>query len=206
MTSTARLPVVLLWHMHQPEYRDALTGQYVLPWTYLHAIKDYTDMAAHLEANPDARAVFNFTPVLLEQIESLAQAVAEHLRSGQPLPDPVLSLLGPDPVPAEPAARLASLRVCLRAQRKQMIERFGPYLELASIAETLATPERVSYASDQFIHDLAVWYHLAWVGETVRRTDALVSRLTEQGRGFTGGQRREFLALIGNLPCSDVPR
>ncbi len=45
-----RLPVVLLWHMHQPQYRDALTGQYVLPWTYLHAIKDYTDMAAHLEA------------------------------------------------------------------------------------------------------------------------------------------------------------
>ena len=38
--------------MHQPQYRDALTGQYVLPWTYLHAIKDYTDMAAHLEAHP----------------------------------------------------------------------------------------------------------------------------------------------------------
>ena len=206
MTSTARLPIVLLWHMHQPQYQDALTGQYVLPWTYLHAIKDYTDMAAHLEANPEARAVFNFTPVLLEQIESLARAVGEHLSAGGPLPDPVLALLGPDPVPAEPAARLASLRACLRAQRKQMIERFGPYLELASIAETLATPERVSYASDQFIHDLAVWFHLAWVGETVRRTDPLISRLTEQGRGFTGEQRRELLALIGRLLSSIVPR
>ena len=206
MTSAAPLPVVLLWHMHQPQYQDALTGQYVLPWTYLHAIKDYTDMAAHLEANPDARAVFNFTPVLLEQIESLAQAVIEHLRSGSALPDPVLALLGPDPVPDGPAARLASLRACLRAQRKQMIERFGPYLELASIAETLATTERVSYASDQFIHDLAVWYHLAWLGETVRRTDSLVSRLTEQGRGFTAEQRRELLALIGNQLSSIVPR
>jgi alpha-amylase/alpha-mannosidase (GH57 family) len=49
-----RLPVVLLWHMHQPQYRDALTGQYVLPWTYLHAIKDYTDMAAQLESIPAA--------------------------------------------------------------------------------------------------------------------------------------------------------
>ena len=44
-----RLPVVLMWHMHQPQYRDALTGEYVLPWTYLHALKDYSDMAAHLE-------------------------------------------------------------------------------------------------------------------------------------------------------------
>jgi alpha-amylase/alpha-mannosidase (GH57 family) len=43
-----RLPVVLFWHMHQPPYRDALSGRYVLPWTWLHVIKDYTDMAAHL--------------------------------------------------------------------------------------------------------------------------------------------------------------
>jgi alpha-amylase/alpha-mannosidase (GH57 family) len=66
-----RLPVVLLWHMHQPPYRDALSGRYVLPWTYLHAIKDYTDMAAHLEEVPGAKAVVNFTPVLIEQIEDL---------------------------------------------------------------------------------------------------------------------------------------
>ncbi|HXN80502.1 MAG TPA: hypothetical protein VN869_06310, partial [Steroidobacteraceae bacterium] len=80
MTSAARLPVILLWHMHQPHYRDALTGQYALPWTYLHAIKDYTDMAAHLEANPAARAVVNFTPILIEQIEELARRIAEHLQ------------------------------------------------------------------------------------------------------------------------------
>ena len=204
--AAARLPVVLLWHMHQPQYCDALTGRYVLPWTYLHSVKDYTDMAAHLEAIPEARAVVNFTPVLLEQIEALSRAVAEHLRGGAPLPDPVLALLGPDPVPSEPAARLESLRACLRAQRKQMIERFGPYLELASIADTLATAERVNYASDQFIQDLAVWYHLAWMGETVRRSDSLVSRLTEQGRSFTAEQRRDLLRLIGTLLANLVPR
>jgi alpha-amylase/alpha-mannosidase (GH57 family) len=202
----SRLPVVLLWHMHQPQYRDALTGRYVLPWTYLHAMKDYTDMAAHMEANPAARAVVNFTPVLLEQLEEIARRVADHLRTGSPLPDPVLALLGPDPVPAEPAERLELLRACLRAQRKQMIERFGPYLELATLAETLATVERVSYASDQLIHDLAVWYHLAWLGETVRRSDTFVSALTQQGRAFTSAQRRELLTLIGNLIASIVPR
>ena len=204
--AAARLPVVLLWHMHQPQYRDALTGRYVLPWTYLHSIKDYTDMAAHLEAIPEARAIVNFSPVLLEQIEALSHSLADHLNDGKPLPDPVLALLGPDPVPTEPAVRLESLRACLRAQRKQMIERFGPYLELVSIADTLATPGRVSYASDQFIHDLAVWYHLAWMGETVRRTDPLVSRLTEQGRGFTAEQRRDLLKLIGTLLANLVPR
>jgi alpha-amylase/alpha-mannosidase (GH57 family) len=206
MASNPRLPVVLLWHMHQPQYRDALTGQYVLPWTYLHAIKDYTDMAAHLEGNPAARAVVNFSPVLLEQIEEISRRVGAHLRTGAPLPDPVLGLLGPDPVPTDPAERLDLLRACLRAQRKQMIERFGPYLELATIAETLATLERVTYASDQLIHDLAVWYHLAWLGETVRRSDPLVSSLTERGRGFTPEQRRQLLKLVGDLVSNIVPR
>src|SRR2546421_3485909 len=185
--------------MHQPQYKDALTGQYALPWTYLHAVKDYTDMAAHLEGNPSARAVVNFPPLLIEQVEEIARRVAEHLHDGSPLPDPVLALLGPDPVPTEPAARLELLRTCLRAQRQQMIERFGPYLELATIAETLGTPERVAYASDQFIHGLAVWYHLAWLGESVRRTDPLVARLTERGRDFSPTQRRDLLTLIGSL-------
>ncbi|HKD54330.1 MAG TPA: hypothetical protein VKB72_08900 [Steroidobacteraceae bacterium] len=206
MSTTRRLPVVLLWHMHQPQYKDALTGEYVLPWTYLHAIKDYTDMAAHLESNAQARAVVNFTPLLIEQVEEIARRISEHLQSGSALPDPMLALLGPDPVPTDPLLRLELLKGCLRAQRKQMIERFGPYLELATIAETLGTLERVSYASDQFIHDLAVWYHLAWVGETVRRADPLVARLTERGRDFTAGQRRDLLTLIGQLVGQVMPR
>src|SRR5581483_8849392 len=141
-------------------YRDVLSGRYVLPWTYLHAIKDYTDMAAHLESHSQARAVVNFTPVLLEQLDELARRIAEHLSGGSALPDPVLGLLGPDPLPRGGAERLELLRACLRAQRKHMIERFGPYLELATLAETLGSAERAVYASDQLIFDLAVWYHI----------------------------------------------
>ena len=206
VNQAARMPVVLLWHMHQPQYRDALSGEYVLPWTYLHAIKDYIDMAAHLEAQPNARAVVNFTPVLIEQLQELAQKIGAHLKTGAPLPDAVLRLLGPDPVPSEPVQRLELLKACLRAQRKHLIERYGPFLELATIAETLASVERIPYASDQLIHDLAVWYHLAWVGETVRRSDARVAALTAQGRGFTAQQRRELLTLIGELVADVVPR
>ena len=74
-----------------------MSGQYLLPWTYLHTIKDYVDMAAHLEANPKARAVVNFTPVLIEQINELASRVAMHLNVGASLPDPLLTLLSDDP-------------------------------------------------------------------------------------------------------------
>lgn len=206
MASAERLPVVLLWHMHQPHYRDALTGQYELPWTYLHAIKDYTDMAAHLEDIPGARAVVNFTPVLLEQLEDIGQRVSEHLRSGTPIPDPVLALLASDPLPSDPQERIELLKATLRADRTRLIERFAAYQELSSIAETLATPERIAYASDELVRDLAVWYHLAWMGETVRRTEPLISELTEQARSFSPTQRRHLLSLIGRLVSSVTPR
>ncbi|MBV8783103.1 MAG: glycoside hydrolase [Gammaproteobacteria bacterium] len=192
--------------MHQPPYRDALDGQYVLPWTYLHAIKDYTDMAAHLEDNPAARAVVNFTPVLLEQLRDLGARIAAHLGAGAALPDAVLALLGPAPLPREPALRLALLKACLRAHRATMVQRFAPYLELATLAESFATEERIGYAADAFLHDLAVWYHLAWLGETVRRSEPLVAQLEARARDFSPEERRALLALIGRLVAGIVPR
>ena len=52
MSGNSKLDLVLLWHMHQPDFRDHATGEYAQPWVYLHAIKDYSDMAAHLENHP----------------------------------------------------------------------------------------------------------------------------------------------------------
>lgn len=206
MSGTQRFPVVLFWHMHQPNYRDALTGQYLLPWTYLHAIKDYTDMAAHLEANPGARAVVNFTPVLIEQLQELAERVGQHLLSGAPLPDPVLSVLAPTPLPQERSARLALLQACLRADRRHLIGRYPAYQQLATLATSLGTPENVAYASDQLLRDLGVWFHLAWLGEAIKRSDPRVALLIDRESEFKPEHCRSLLELIGELLSGVLPR
>jgi alpha-amylase/alpha-mannosidase (GH57 family) len=203
---THRLPVVLMWHMHQPQYRDALTGEYVLPWTYLHALKDYSDMAAHLEENPAARAVVNFTPVLIEQLQEYAQRVANHLRTGAPVRDPVLATLAETALPGGAEPRLELLKALLRANRTHMVERFEGFAEIARLADSLATPERIGWASDQMIWDLAVWYHLAWLGETVRSADTRAQDLMRQGRGFAPTQRRKLLGLVAEVLDGIVPR
>ncbi len=201
-----RLAVAILWHMHQPQYRDALSGEYVLPWTYLHAIKDYVDMAAHLEQLPSARAVVNFTPVLLEQIADYAARIAAHLSHGAPLGDPVLACLGDEPLPTEPERRLALLRALVRANHERLIARHPPFAAAAAIAREVATPERIAWASDALLHDLATWYHLAWLGETVRRSDARVAALERTAQGFGQAQRRALLGIIGELVAGVLPR
>src|SRR3989338_7041717 len=61
--------LAIVWHMHQPYYKDLVTGEYVLPWVRLHGIKDYYDMVAVLDKAPNMKATFNLVPSLIEQIE-----------------------------------------------------------------------------------------------------------------------------------------
>ena len=63
-----RVNLVVLWHMHQPQYRDPETGRYVLPWTRLHALKDYWGMVEVLREFPEVHATFNVVPSLGVQL------------------------------------------------------------------------------------------------------------------------------------------
>lgn len=200
------LPVVLFWHMHQPPYKDALSGRYVLPWTWLHAIKDYTDMAAHLEQVPGAKAVVNFTPVLVEQVEDLAALVRAHLREGSAIPDALLATLSDAPLPAVPADRIALLHACLRADRENLVSRHEPFADLVRLAAGLGDIEHIGYVTDQYLYDLAVWYHIAWLGESVRMNDPRVAALTAKARGFDAADRRMLLQLISELLDGVLPR
>jgi len=201
-----RLPVVLLWHMHQPDYRDALSGQFRLPWTLLHAIKDYTDMAAHLEDNPDARAVVNFTPVLIEQLQELATALQGHLQHGTPLPDPVLAVLADTPLPQEPEARASLMAALLRAHEGNLIKPYPAYAALAQWARQMLGDGTVAHAADQFFRDLGVWYYLTWMGETVKRRDPRIASLLQRVGHFDGGERRLLLEVIAALMADLLPR
>ncbi len=207
--SAPRLRFVLCWHMHQPWYRETLDGDYSLPWVYLHALKDYSDMAAHLEAHPGMRAVVNFTPVLLEQLAHYAERLQAWLRHGSSIPDPLLELLaGVRPVPEETAQRVELLHCCLRAHGPRMIDPYPAFRELLrplgypEIPET--PPPLLDYLDAQYFIDLLVWYHLAWLGHSLRQHPT-VQALMHKGRRFDLADRRTLLALfaevIGGLPA-----
>jgi len=44
-------------------------------------MKDYTDMAFHLEQHPQAKAVVNFVPILVEQLHDYGQQFQERCDS-----------------------------------------------------------------------------------------------------------------------------
>jgi alpha-amylase/alpha-mannosidase (GH57 family) len=201
------MSVVLCWHMHQPEYRDLRTGKIHLPWTYLHATKDYVDMAAHLEAEPKARAVVNFAPILLEQIEDYIHQIRAYLEGHGAIRDPLLAELAEPALPGNAQQRLRLMQECLRANRERMIDRFEPFSRLATMAQWYEShPESLIYASNQFLADLLTWYHLSWIAESVQRSDPRIQRLRDKAVNFNLHDRRELLGIILEQIQSVIPR
>lgn len=207
MSDKNKLKLVICWHMHQPEYRDLQTGEFQLPWTYLHVIKDYVDMVAHLETTPEAKAVVNFAPILLEQIEDYARQVGRYLHDRISFKDPLLSALVAPSIPADPDARLKLVKDCMRANRERQIGRFPAFQKLVKMAEWMEqNHDALSYMNSQFISDLLVWYHLAWMGESVKLNDVRIKRLIEKGSGYTLHERIEIVEVIGEQLSTAICR
>jgi len=192
---SAGIDVVLLWHMHQPDYRDPATGQFRLPWVLLHAIKDYADMAAHLEAQPGMRAVVNFVPVLLDQLDDYAgQFAAGTFR------DPLLvALARPEGRALDKDERTFLLAQGFAANHERMIAPFPAYLRLKEIGRFARDADAARYFNDAYLDDLLVWYLLAWTGETVRRASPLLQSLMAKASSFTAADRHALLGAIGGI-------
>jgi len=185
MSADAPLPVVLCWHMHQPDYRGPEQSDYQLPWVYLHAIKDYRDMVHHLEVTPGARAVVNFAPVLLEQIDDYVTQVKAWLANGVRIRDPLLAALAGPGLPVGEGERLALVKACLRANEKHLVARHAAYRRLVDIARAVEVDENAAgYLNDRYLADLLVWYHLAWMGEFAKANDLRVRSLQKKAGGF----------------------
>ena len=202
-----KLKVVLCWHMHQPDYRGPAHSDYQLPWVYLHGIKDYSDMAAHLEAEPEARAVVNFAPVLLEQIADYSEQIQAWLKCGQLINDPLLAALAGPGLPVDQDSRWELVQACRRLNEKHLVNRHEPFSELMEqIAWYEERPQCRLYMSDQFLIDLLIWYHLAWIGESVRNSNILVQSLEKKARGFDHADRRRMMELIEEILSGLIER
>lgn len=198
--SADRLPVVLCWHMHQPDYRGPGDSDYQLPWVYLHGIKDYVDMAAHLERNPAARAVVNFAPVLLEQLADYVRQIDAWLSHGERIRDPLLAALAGPTLPQDHGSRLELVDACRRVNEPRLVDRFPAFRRLMDMAASLnEKPQTINYLNDQYLVDLLVWYHLAWMGEFARENDHHIHALLRKEHEFDDQDRRRMLHSIGSL-------
>jgi alpha-amylase/alpha-mannosidase (GH57 family) len=176
-----------LWHMHQPFYKDLLTGRYKLPWTRLHALKDYAGMVQILEEFPEIRQTFNLVPSMVMQIEEYALGTAS---------DPFLDCAVRPAEDLSEAERNFVLRYFFQANPHHMIDRYPRYRELFEKRANLSIAD---------LRDLQVLSQLVWFDEDLLVRDREVAALAGKGRDYTWQDqtvmaRKQQEALANVLP------
>ena len=189
------LRVVLLWHQHQPFYKDLVTGEYRLPWVRLHAIKDYYGMVKLLDEFPGVHQTFNLVPSLITQIQDYASGSAR---------DPFLDVVSKPACDLTAEERHFALQYLFQANPVNMIGRYPRYRELwERFRGTGDSPQRAErYFQPQDFTDLQVLSQIAWFDEFFL-TEPDVTALVKKGTGFSLDDQRFVVArereLIGKV-------
>jgi alpha-amylase/alpha-mannosidase (GH57 family) len=191
------LRVILLWHQHQPFYKDLVTGEYRLPWVRLHALKDYYGMVKLLDEFPNVHQNFNLVPSLMVQIEDYVAGTAQ---------DPFLS------VAARPAKDLTiqerrfALQYLFQANPQNVIGRYPRYRELwERFREHGDHPERAErYFQLQDFTDLQVLSQIAWFDEFFLE-EKDVAALVAKGQGYSLDDQKFVIARERDLLARVLP-
>jgi alpha-amylase/alpha-mannosidase (GH57 family) len=164
--------------MHQPFYRDLVSGEYRLPWVRLHALKDYYGMVKMLDEFPKIRQTFNLVPSLLLQLSDYAAGGAK---------DRFLQVGLQDAATLTAEEREFLLGFSFRANEQRVIQRYPRYAELCELARNNSQiPGRaVSAFNVEMMRDLQVLSQLAWFDEEYLAHDAEIAALVRKGRDFT---------------------
>jgi len=181
----SRVHIVLLWHMHQPQYRDPETGRYVLPWTRLHALKDYWGMVRVLEEFPGVHATFNIVPSLGVQLEEYASG-----NFREPWYDLAFH-------PAEELTEEDKREILARAfqvNHENLMARWPRFVELYEWSQPADGAQALVTFTPRDWRDLQVLSQLAWMDEEWLAKDPVIGRLANKGRDFNEKEQEELRA------------
>jgi alpha-amylase/alpha-mannosidase (GH57 family) len=189
-----RVHLAVLWHMHQPQYRDPETGCYVLPWTRLHALKDYWGMVDVLGGTPGFHATFNVVPSLGVQIEEYANGTAN---------DPWLALAFKATAALTSSDKSEILARAFQVNHERLMSRWPRFVELFDWSRPAGGAQALVTFTPRDWRDLQVLSQLAWMDEVWLQKDPVISRLAEKGKDYTEADKsalcmkqNEFLKMV----------
>jgi alpha-amylase/alpha-mannosidase (GH57 family) len=183
------LCVAILWHMHQPDYGNSLSGEIYLPWTRFHATKDYFDMAALVAEVPGLHLTFNLVPSLMDQLVAYATGTAK---------ETYIEVTLTDAASLDERQKYFLLRSFFQLPYKDMVFPYPRYTELlerrGAVDGKGEYPAGFRSYTTRDYRDLQTWFNLSWCGRELRK-DPEIDALFKKGKGFTEEDKKKLLHL-----------
>lgn len=173
------LHLAIIFHMHQPYYKNLLTKESSLPWVRLHGSKDYLDMVEILKGYPQVRQCFNLVPSLVEQVEDYCNGNVK---------DKWLELS------LKPALKLDSndknflLENFFSINKEKVISTFPRYYELY-----FKRQKNIEFTAQDLL-DLQVLFNLSWIDPTFREKIPELAQVSHKARFFTEDDKNTVLS------------
>ena len=182
--------VALLWHFHQPSYVDAATGEVAMSWVRLHTVRGYADMAEMARRHPGVKLNFNLTPVLVQQIEELAEGRVKDRWAE-------LGLKRADSLTQEEKQQL--LEHFFKVNWVTCVDPYPRYRQLLDLRGRRAgagqSEQNMRRFREKDFRDLQVWFNLSWCGFAVRKRYPELGKLIEKGRDFTEEEKQRVMEI-----------
>lgn len=194
------LRIAFLWHHHQPNYKDSLTGEYALPWVRLHAIRAYHDMAAILKDFPEIRVTVNLVPSLLLQLRDYEEGRAKDLFLERTM-KPAAEL--------DPEEKRFLLRYFFMANWERMVKPLPRYDDLLKRRGLRWDEDSLEAVAGKFrpkdYRDLQVLFNLAWFGFKALEGSPVLQELRRKGKDFTEEEKAEVIRCQQDVLRRVVP-
>lgn len=180
--------------MHQPYYKDDISKATLMPWVFLHTIKDYYDIPWYMEKFPQVKATFNLVPSLISQIEGYITGDAN---------DKFMEYLKKEPYSLNNEERLFLEEYLFLSNEQYMIKPLPRYYEL--LLKFRATNKELSSFLDEEIIELEVLFLLSWCGNYLRENNEVVKELLRQQRGFSQNQKLDLVEALFSFLREVIP-
>ncbi len=168
--------------MHQPYYKDDCKNTTLMPWVFLHAIKDYYDIPWYLEKFPNMKATFNLVPSLLAQIEGYLENSAN---------DKFLDIIKKETNSLSISEKNFLSEYLFLANEQHMIKPLSKYYDL--LLKFKDNDSSFDLFTNEEILELEVLFLLSWCGNYLRENNELVILLINQGKSFSQEQKNELI-------------
>lgn len=195
MSQNKKLSIAFYWHMHQPVYQLSPEGDYLMPWTRLHAVKDYLDMVTILDNFKDIKLNFNVVPVLLDAFIDYGEKGLHDLHSRLTVTD-IKDLTADD--------KEFILNNFFDSNYRTMILPYDEYNRLFQKRQTMAEAD-ISAFSEQEYSDLMALFNLAWFDPSYKNEYIALKKLFKKGKGYTLEDRQNIIEIQRDIIRRIIP-
>ena len=195
MSQNKKLSIAFYWHMHQPVYQLSPEGDYLMPWTRLHAVKDYLDMVTILDNFKDIKLNFNVVPVLLDAFIDYGEKGLHDLHSRLTVTD-IKDLTEDD--------KEFILNNFFDSNYRTMILPYEEYNRLFQKRQTMAEAD-ISAFSEQEYSDLMALFNLAWFDPSYKNEYIALKKLFKKGKAYTLEDRQNIIEIQRDIIRRIIP-